>query len=378
MKRYLHKTNLHTDAQNGWEQMQLLLDKNLPVIINHPKSRFLFRTLISTSFILIFLLSGLVLNDHKKIKYLNNIYADNMDFYDSTNHRLPSVVDDDIKRRSEDIVSVQRNNNSSGDLVKVMNIQIERQHKDSYKINLSTLVDSAQPGKMLNKNLSKPQEELLQNQTDISKPSSKWYLYAGLAINATNTKEQIFRPYPLAILRYDLSKKFFLSSSLSVGSSISSESQGLDKKIYINDTINNILYYDKVKHYHNVVYSDISVSGGINLGSNISLQAGIQAAVLIKAKSKTVIEPYDFQMRSTGSANDNIIPVVTALPVNTTDYNVGIRRFDYRFTTGINYNKNKFGFGLTYQHSFMPMIKGDVTSGNKNQLVTFNVLYKIK
>lgn len=378
MKRYLHKTNLHTDAQNGWEQMQLLLDKNLPVINNHPKSRFFFRPLISTSFILIFLLSGLVLNDQKKIKLFKEIYADNKDLPGRTNHRLPSVADEDIKVRSEDIVSVQRNNNSSGDLVKVMNIQIESLHKDSYKINLSTLFDSAQSGKMLNKNLSKPQEELLQKQTDISKPSSKWHLYAGLAINATNTKEQIFRPYPVAVLRYDLSKKFFLSSSLSVGSSISSESHGLDKKIYINDTINNILYYDKVKHYHNVVYSDISVSGGINLGSNISLQAGIQAAVLIKAKSKTIIEPYDFQMRSTGSATDNIIPVVTALPVNTTDYKVGIRRFDYRFTAGINYNKNKFSFGLNYQHSFMPMISGDVTSGNKNQLVTFNVLYKIK
>lgn len=378
MKRYLRNTNLHTDANHGWEQMQLLLDKNLPVINNHPKSRFFFRALISTSFILIFLLSGLVLNDQEYFNSFNEMYADNRDLDDRANYRPSSVIDAEVEVKSEKKVSVQRKNSTSGDLFKVMNIQFERLHKESDIINLSTLLDSVQPGKILKEILSKQQEELLQNQTDISKPSSKWHLYAGLAINATNTKEQIFRPYPLAVLRYDLSKKFFLSSSLSVGSSISSQSQGLDKKIYINDTINNVLYYDKVNHYHNVVYSDLSVNGGINLGSNISLQAGIQAAVLIKAKSKSVIEPYDFQMRSTGSASDNLIPVVTALPVNTTDYKVGIRRFDYRFTAGINYNKNKFSFGLTYQHSFMPMISGDVTSGNKNQLVTFNVLYKIK
>jgi len=378
MREYLRNTDALIDSQHGWEQMQLLLDENLPVINKYPKSGFFLKTLPSAFLVILFLMSGLLLNDQENFKSYNILLADNKGLSDRTDYSSISFVDKDIKFRSEDNRYAPVKTNSSAAEFKVMHAQLERQYKETERFDISTLVDSPQTHKIENISLSSQQNELVKNPSNISKPVRSWHLYAGLAINATNTKEQIFRPYPLAVLRYDLSKKFFLSSSLSVGSSITSQSQGLDKKIYLNDTVNNILYYDKVNHYHKIVYTDLSVNAGIDIGKNISLEAGIQASVLIKSKSKSIIEPYDFQMRMTGSATDNILPVVTAMPVSTTDYKVGIRNFDYRFTTGINYSKNKFRFGLTYQHSFTPMIKGDITSGSKNQLVSFNVLYKIK
>lgn len=378
MREYLRNTDALIDSQYGWEQMQLLLDQNLPVINKYPKSGFFLKTLPSAFLVILFLMSGLMLNDQENIKSFNKLYAENRGLTDRTDYSSISFVDKDIKFSSEDNRYSPVRTNSSAAEFKLMHAQLERQNIETKKFDISTLVDSPQTHKIENISLSNQQNELEKNPSDVSKPVPSWHLYAGLAINATNTKGQIFRPYPVAVLRYDLSKRFFLSSSLSVGSSISSQSQGLDKKIYLNDTVNNILYYDKVNHYHKIVYTDLSLNAGIDIGKNISLEAGIQASVLIKSKSKSIIEPYDFQLRMTGSATDNILPVVTALPVSTTDYKVGIRNFDYRFTTGINYSKNKIRFGLTYQHSFTPMIKGDITSGNKNQLVSFNVLYKIK
>jgi hypothetical protein len=403
MNKYLRNTHLDLDSHTGWEQMQLLLDKNLPIKSKYTKKRFCYQSVITTTFLVLLLMSGLVLNNEESIKAPDKSFFTGRIFSDRT-YDKHFVIDADVEPGKNEKVFLRLKKKNLQTNHCVLDNQSKNSTSLSEKISWSTLVDSSTTN--LNIDFSKQQQEVvLVNQPPIAEPPIRelvidsasmgsttkpfkndlnsehpgdWSLSAGIAINATNSKAQSFRPYPVVLLRYNFSKRFFLASALSVGSSLSSESQGVEKKVYLNDTINNVLFYNKVKHYYDVVFTDISVNAGVNIGRNISIQAGVQAAVLLKAKSKALLEPYDFQFRMAGPASDQLFPGATALPINITDYKVDIRKLDYRLTSGINYNIKKFGFGLSYQHSFRPMIKGDLTSGNRNRLVTLNVLYKIK
>ena len=196
-------------------------------------------------------------------------------------------------------------------------------------------------------------------------------------MNGMTGQQQNFTPYPAVVLRYNVSNKYFLSLGLAPGSHVSTENRAVTKTVYVNDLVNNIQFYNAVNHYHDIAYADIPLLAGINISKNISLQAGLQASVLLKAKSKTYIEPYDFQMRLAGGASSGFV-TNTAAPVSETHYKVEARNMDYRFTSGIQYNINKLTVNLMYQYSLKPVLIGDLTSGNVNQLVTFNVQFKIK
>jgi len=205
----------------------------------------------------------------------------------------------------------------------------------------------------------------------------RWNLSAGLAMNTMIGQQQNFTPYPAVVWRYNVSNKSFLSLGLAARSPVSTENRGVAKTVYVNDLVNNIQFYNAVNHYHNIAYADIPLLAGIKISKTISLQAGLQASVLLKAKSEIFIEPYDFQMRLAPALSSGLL-AGTAAPGSETNYKVEVRNIDFRVTSGIQYNVNKLSFNLMYQYGVRPALKGDFISENKNQLVTFNVQFKIR
>jgi hypothetical protein len=70
-------------------------------------------------------------------------------------------------------------------------------------------------------------------------------------------------------------------------------------------------------------------------------------------------------------------PATTAAP-GQQDYNVELRKLDYRAIAGLRYTINKAVIGLTYQHGLKPVGKGVYTSTDRNHQVAVSLLWKIK
>lgn len=385
MKRQLHNSDdVFISPQQGWEQMQLLLDKRLPVKNKKPLRGFYFPMMVAASLITIFLSSILVLND-------TAIINSNKPEADKSNAHKGSIIAysmnaTDGKTGSRSVIKNEQTgvavvSSESNDLTFRKIALPENIHPITY-LPINALPVENIIAKMAM--IAIPQDAVDEDSAGLAEKAGKlhqmrhWQLSAGLAMNTMIGQQQNFTPYPAAVLRYDLSKNFFLSLGLSAGSHIAGESRGLKKKTYVNDMVNNIQFYNTVNQYYDFSYADIPLLAGVHISKKISLQAGLQASVLLKTKTKTIIEQYDFQMRLAGGATNGLVSGTAAAPVSETDYRVEARKMDYRFTTGIKYNINKLAFNVMYQHSLQPALTGDFTSGNKHQLVTLNMQFNIK
>ncbi len=394
MKGHIHDSDeVFISPQQGWEQMQLLLDKTLPVNNRKSARAFYIHLLVAASLATIFLFSTLVLNKTTIIKSFNNgvtnaginrIETGKRNIYQ---HALPSYSTKAQKERisSPHIINLKLASSSG--------LSSAPEDFAATQITPPVIIKKIayQPVEKLPKELFNAKSltiPLLKDYTDtdstkvsikVSNSHKKrtWNLSAGLSMNGMIGQQQNFWPYPVVVLRYNVSNKYFLSLGLAAGSHVSTQNRAVKKTVYVNDLVNNVQFYNAVNHYHDVAYADIPLLAGINISKNISLQAGLQASVLLKAKSKIDIEPYDFQMRLASGASSGFL-IGTSAPVSETNYKVEERNLDYRFTSGIQYNINKLTINLMYQYSFNPVLIGDLTSGNKNQLVTFNVQFKIK
>lgn len=394
MKKHL---NPHDDvfisAQQGWEQMQLLLDEKLPVKNRKPAWKFYFPTLVAVSLATLFSLSTLVLNNTAFINLSNSkLTMAGANKPESANNIVPLVEaiihsKNDTEKRTVSHTSVKAERISKAvestgfnNLTIIKNASSEVGQKiictpmktmpTDHLMAKSAVI--AIPKDLANSVSSRLPENVID-----SNQKRNWNLSAGLAMNAVIGQQQNFRPYPTAAVRYNISNRFFLSAGLSIGSPVSGESRGVKKTVYINDLVNNIQYYNNVDHYYNFSYADMPVLAGVNISKKFSLQAGLQASVLLKAKTKSIIEQYDFQMRFAGGGSNGLM-TGTAATVSETEYRVAARKIDSRFTTGIQYNLNKVAINLMYQHSLQPVLTGDFTSRNKHQLVTLNMQVRIK
>jgi hypothetical protein len=208
--------------------------------------------------------------------------------------------------------------------------------------------------------------------------NNHWQLYAGLAVNSSLGKAQNFRPYPTATLQYNVTEKLFLALGLSVGSPVATRHLAITNTTLLNDTVNNVRLFHNVKQYYNAIYADLPLVAGFKLNKKISLQAGLQASILLTAKTRTLVEAYDFQMRLATQTINGTWQGNNLTPAGATNNKVEARKIDYRFSTGMRYKLNRATFGLSYTYSLKPMLLGDVTSQSRNSLVSLNMQHTFK
>ena len=115
---------------------------------------------------------------------------------------------------------------------------------------------------------------------------------------------------------------------------------------------------------------------GIHISKKVALQAGVQASVLLNTKTTTSIEPYDFQRVLATGVPVNLVPALTAGAGN--EFEVKARKIDYRITAGVKYTIKNASFNVSYQYAPQRVLTGDNVSKHKNQLLSFNALFKIK
>ena len=207
-----------------------------------------------------------------------------------------------------------------------------------------------------------------------------WNVNAGLGMNfSLSNTFRSFHPYPFAEVRYNFSPRFFAGASVALLSPVGSKANGVKKTVYVNDTSFDVSRYNEKLNYTSLTYADAALTTGFKLNKKLSVQGGVQFSKLLYTKTTTTLEPFDF--------NSNILTVqdtdIRALPPTPSAapvYNnrIDVQKFDIRYIAGINYDLKKISLGLQYQGGFNPVLKGDIVSGDKNKLVTLKVAYRFK
>jgi hypothetical protein len=393
MTEDLHIDNdLPFSPGEGWRQMELLLDKTLPV--SHKKTG---RNLLLScvpAFLLstIFLFSFLRLDTALFNPGLNNnsiVFDEKISgtvsfspqrnigshYSKPTKMGVNSVTEKEIfllqKFRSINESSPGQNELSPVHVV-----------GDIEKIGIENLVKSGSEKQLAV--VSQKTESFRFNPTASNastgnkkdRDKMRWNISAGVGINLMPGDQQNLKPYPVAEMKYHLSSRFFIAAGASIFSPAPGKVSGTNKTVYVNDTINNISLYNEVTTYHHFHYADIPVSFGMNVSKKLSVQSGLQVSFLQHKKSTKILQPYDFQMNNIPLPPNTTTFVAAANPQQ--EFNVQVRNVDYRFIAGIRYQLKRISTGLFYQQALQPT--GSLYNNNKttNQFISLNLLYQIK
>ena len=396
MNEYLHNGEPAISANAGWQEMQFLLEEHLPVKKSTGFSRQLLQYAAAVLLFILLVLTSLQLNN--KFLPTNNITSNNkkVTFNDiKLNNPGPSLpLNKNNPVSNEFPAGLQGLANdhfsavtSDEEQLLFMNQQaagtaiVSAKSGESESVNAQMIVENIEK-QALDRNpalgkkitgtvssipVSKPNEQM--------RPASLWQLNAGIGINADLHSNQTLQPYPFAEAKLNINKRIYLAAGLAAWSPVSTTTTGISKTVYLNDTINNIRLYNEKTTFSRVRYADIPVSIGVNISKNFSVQTGLQISVLLNKKTKSDLEPYDYQMNSVA------LPLrsptyITAAPEQH-DYDVQLRKIDYRFITGVKYQLKKTTVGLTYQHGLQTSGIGN-TSKNRNQVLALNVSFQIK
>ncbi|MBC7936386.1 MAG: outer membrane beta-barrel protein, partial [Rhizobacter sp.] len=398
--KYLHNSDEMVDSpQYGWEQMQFLLEKNMP----QKKDRKFFPSyIVAASLITIFLMSSLVISNVGRVysSVKNNIQAAAGNaqpvkpilqltgtIIPPSRKGLAHSLKNDAAKKTANLSAVAAGKSdlvlSSWYLPALVKAEMQLL-KNNKLFNISSanyLPVERSIGKVKLKDLiaEAPGTDSTGRASNNKNKNRKstWDLSAGLAVNGMIGQKQNLRPYPAAELRYNISNTFFLTLGLTAASPVNTESKGTKKTVYVNDTSNNVYFYNSVKQYSRLTYADIPLMAGMKINKKLAVQGGVQAAVLLKTTTTTAVEPYDFRMSPTNTLLVNLVPGTTIASQH--NYEVAARKIDYRFIAGLKYNvNNKASFNVTYQYSPRSILKGDNVSDNKNQLLSLGMLLKIK
>jgi len=206
-------------------------------------------------------------------------------------------------------------------------------------------------------------------------PAKQWELAAGIAMNIAPGKHQNLQPYPVAEVKYNLNRRFFVAAGLSFLSPKQGNLSGVSKTVYVNDTPSNIKLYNSVIRYDRLRYADVPLTAGVNIGKKISVQAGLQVSVLVSKRQSESLQPYDFQMNNLDMQYTAPLVGMAANPEQ--NFKLGTPAIDYRFTSAIKYQTGKnIIAGLSYQHGLQG--NGAWKNNTGKGLFSFNLMYKIK
>lgn len=210
---------------------------------------------------------------------------------------------------------------------------------------------------------------------DRPQQAGSWEVAAGIGMNVAAGKQQHLQPYPVAEVKYNLNKRFYVAAGLAVFSPAPATVAGVTKTVYVNDTANNIRLYNDMVNYSHLRYVDLPLSVGVNIGRKISLQTGLQASFLLSRRSKKTEQAYGFQVNNAGFP---VEPPVAIMANAEQNFNVQLRNIDYRFVAGIKYKQGRMLTGFTYQQGLQLLAKGMNSSKERNQFFSVSLLYQIK
>jgi hypothetical protein len=400
MNRHLHNSDeIYNSAQHGWEQMKFLLDKNLPAS-NKKNSRQLYMTFtITASLTAIFLFSSLILknNHHQNLlsNHLSNSAASQplMNKINQHSHteiyavssrkslkiktQHSSVPPLNFSEKEEVVHSETQSNTRLLTLAKITFDQTNDHDIKQLTENLEAQNKRAKMHEHVSANDSLNSNSVsINNKVKIRDNENNWNLSLGLGVNGMIGQRQNVQPYPVTEAHYNISPRFYMAIGLSIGSPASTDSYGISKTVYLNDTANNVQLYNKVTTYNRLNYADIPLIAGINISKRLSIRGGAQVSFLLNTKNTISMEKYDFQMRLSNSLP--ITPSFGTAAAIEKNYTVNESKIDCRITTGFQYSISKTSFNLMYQYSVKPMLTGDYVVSKKSQLITFNVLYRLK
>jgi hypothetical protein len=414
MNRHLHNDpERDITASEGWQDMTQLLDKHLPVKETPKKRKPFFYYFAAASCLSILLLGYLQLQHGKQKSSSYNLNATKANTTNTTTATkiAPSVFTDamagakhrqDLQYLSEnkqasvytgthprsssnnrngilmnDIsandIALQKNNNNNG--ISIYPPAAENINSIPYG-NGYTLFDKLKDAGRGEDPLRK--DVANSNASDNSKKKrtykASWEIAAGISLNAATGQHFNAQPYPVAEGKYNISSRFYLLAGIAAWSPVNSSSSGINKTVYVNDTANNFRSYNEVTRYTRFHYADIPVMAGFNINKRLSVQAGMQASLLLSQKHLKTLDGYDFQ------SNAQVLPYnPTTLGIsNTTAFGTVTRRVDYRLIGGLRYTIDKFAFNLSYQQALKSPVHGEKVTSEKNKLVSLQVLYRLK
>ncbi|MES2848263.1 MAG: hypothetical protein V4685_04370 [Bacteroidota bacterium] len=369
--------------EEGWTEMQALLNKKLPVKKN--TARGLLLSFLPSSFLFaILLFSSLQLSkDSLPLRFtINELHTPStivdISSFAPVNEKHPAInklnrnsiiaknkiVDDGSKSET----SVEFDPAATVDVNERIHIKNIIQHSHKNK-NRSNIIDIT-PVK------TETNFPMIMVPGKKNKPVKPWELSAGIGVNMAAGKHQNLQPYPVAEIKYNLDHRLFVAAGLSLFSPAPGNVSGVHKTTYVNDTLNNFRLYNETVIYEQLRYADVPLFLGVNIYKKILVQAGVQASFLLSRSEKRTVQPYDFQMNNIDRADNLPLVGLAANPHETFD--VRVRNIDYRFITGVKYKHNKMTAGLFYQHGLQSTGMGNINGKSNNQLFTMNLLYQIR
>lgn len=395
MKQYLHNSDALFDSpQYGWEQLQLLLEKKLPQKETNRRAVPLLTILVAASLLILFLLSSIGLKNTAHHFMPGNTALSHL----SAQHNNIVAMVADPTRLVNNITtltpehSMDRLSGNAGITSQVFTenhlpvlpshpatAMPYREAGSAWSDVLASIVNA--PGKKTAYTTADKAERT--NLNDSSKPAAKkvqrkkgsWDLLAGVGVNVSIGEKQNLQPYPVATVRYNVNRKIFVALGTAVASPVAVSSKGVSKTVQLNDSARNVSFYNNVKHYSRLSYVDIPLTAGVKIGKRFSVQAGVQASVLLNSKTTTAIDKYDFQLNI---STDFPGTLINAPAVSEENYTVKAKKIDYRITGGVQYTTNKASFHLNYQYAPKAALSGEHVSPAKNELITLGVQFKLK
>ena len=380
MNKNIPHNNELIPSNEGWQQMHLLLDQHLP--LKTPASRFKSVILYSAATIFILILLCISLQLDKIVMPVNLV--NNRRFTQFTiDQPLSTTILPRQKRfflllppnKKKDNPSIDRNQFTQphyGDNLMASIIEQETilgQHIDG---QIALQLAKKQPPAVIS--VLHPLNSLQLKKINSKIPEKRsWNFYAGLGLNASMNNTQQLQPYPAAEIRYNANRNFYFAMGLSVWSPVSTIAGGISKTVYLNDTANNVQLYNEVTTYKHPKFIDIPLSASVNITKHLSVSGGVQLSVLMNRQTEKILKPYDYQMNSVIGFQ---LPIAITAARPEQQYNVQLKKLDYRFITGLEYTKDNITGGLTYQYAFKPAANGP--TAKHNNLVSLKLMFKIK
>ena len=378
MVEEFYNNELPISSAAGWMQMESLLDKNLPVKKRTTSIRLFISCLPALLLCSVFVFSSLQLDSNLlKIIIADNAKTtlenkNNIDL-NYNNHkylagRKKKQFSNLISDNKEDFRIPIKDQFSAADILVIEKIS----HHDFIKylpekktgINIPVIAQSS-----LNNRINPP------NKIDLNK--KHWEFSAGVGLNIAENKHQNLQPYPTAELKYNLNAEVFISAGLSLLSPRAGSFSGVNKTVFINDTVSNISLYNEVVSYNHLRYVDVPISIGVNITKRLTFQTGVQLSVLASRQQKKSLQPFDFQMNTTTLPVTPTFAGAAANPQQ--EFTVKMPGMDYRFVSGIKYKFNRTAAGLFYQHGLQSSVsEGSNAKTVSKGLFTFNLMYQFK
>jgi hypothetical protein len=377
-------------ADEGWKQMQQLLDAYLPKHQTKFARRYFFYILCTILFGIL-IISSLPLQDHAiQINFNSKI---------TTGDVTADIV------RSEENLQAHKKHKKLISGRQQINIEIygaEKVQTDQMKNKIANYPDT------FFKQLLPDVAFIKQNSKDIPIATSikvidttvkntatvttiettnnkkkyaavkTWQLKAGFGMNISlNADRQALQPYPTGEIKYQFSKKFYVASGFNLFSPVTTNASTIKETVFVNDTASNVSIYKKRLNYKRLRYIDLPVIAGLNINKHFSLQGGIQISKLMSHSDALTLEPYDFQMNRIDGVDIRTLAMApAAAPIIENPFNV--RKTDLRYMAGITFDVQKMSVALQYQVTTKPILKGNAVSLGKNNLLSLKVSYRLK